>query len=201
MNMEKTFQAAIESRRTYYAIGKGSPVSDERIRQLIAGVLTSVPSAFNSQSARAVVLFGEAHDRVWRITLETLRKIVPAEAFPKTAEKIASFAAGHGTVLYFDDTAVTDRLAGQFPSYRDNFPVWAQQANGMLQFAVWTALEQEGLGASLQHYNPLIDDEVKGAFGLPETWKLIAEMPFGEPTGKPGEKVSQPADERMRVFG
>ena len=30
----------------------------------------------------------------------------------------------------------------------------------MLQLVVWTALEAEGLGATLQHYNPLIDDEV-----------------------------------------
>jgi len=199
--MEKTFRAAVESRRTFYAIGKDSPVPDERIRRVVAGMLESVPSAFNSQSARAVVLFGAAHDRVWRITLETLRALVPADAFAKTAEKIASFAAGHGTVLYFDDTDVTGRLAERFPSYRDNFPVWAQQANGMLQFAVWTALEQEGLGASLQHYNPLIDDEVKAAFGLPESWKLIAEMPFGSPAGEPGGKDVQPADERMRVFG
>lgn len=199
--MEQTFSAAVESRRTIYAIGKGSPVSDEAVRELVARMLTSVPSAFNSQSARAVVLFGGAHDKVWSITLETLRRIVPAAAFGRTEEKIASFAAGRGTVLYFDDTAVTDGFAAQFSAYRDNFPVWAQQANGMLQFAVWTALEQAGFGASLQHYNPLIDDEVRAAFGLPETWKLIAEMPFGEPTGKPGEKTTQPAAERMRVFG
>jgi len=199
--MEKTFLAAVEGRRTYYAIGKSSPVSDERIRRIVAGMLANVPSAFNAQSARAVVLFGEAHDKVWDITRETLRKIVPAAAFEKTEGKIASFAAGHGTVLYFDDTAVTDKFAQQFPSYRDNFPVWAQQANGMLQFAVWTALEQEGLGAALQHYNPLIDSVVKEVFGLPETWKLIAEMPFGEPTGQPGEKAVQPTDQRMRVFG
>ena len=31
-------------------------------------------------------------------------------------------------------------------------------AAGMLQLAVWTALAEKGLGASLQHYNPLIDD-------------------------------------------
>jgi predicted oxidoreductase (fatty acid repression mutant protein) len=198
--MEQSFQTAIGNRRTYYSIGKGSPVSDERIRQMIAGTIVSVPSAFNSQSARAVVLFGTAHEKVWDITLEALRRIVPADAFSRTAEKIASFAAGHGTVLYFDDTTVTDRFAEQFAAYRGNFANWAQQANGMLQFAVWTALEQEGLGASLQHYNPLIDGEVKKYFGLPETWKLIAEMPFGEPTGKPGDKKIQPADERMRIF-
>ena len=199
--MEQSFKNAIQNRRTFYSIGKESPVPEERIRQIVAETIFSVPSAFNSQSARAAVLFGTAHDKVWDITLEALRRIVPAGAFAQTAKKIASFAAGRGTVLYFDDTAVTDQFADQFPAYRDNFPVWAQQANGMLQFAVWTALEQEGLGVSLQHYNPLIDDEVKKAFGLPAAWKLIAEMPFGGPTGMPGEKQVQPAGERMRVFG
>jgi predicted oxidoreductase (fatty acid repression mutant protein) len=198
--MEQSFGSAIGARRTFYSIGKGSPVSDERIRSVIAGTLVSVPSAFNSQSARTVLLLGQAHDRVWSITLGTLRKIVPPDAFARTEQKINSFAAGHGTVLYFDDTAVTEKFAQQFPAYRENFPVWAQQASGMLQFAVWTALEQEGLGASLQHYNPLIDDEVKKAFGLPQAWKLIAEMPFGEPSDRPGSKKTQPADERMRVI-
>ena len=198
--MENTFSAAVKNRRTYYSIGKGSPVSDERIREVVGEMICSVPSAFNNQSARAVVLLGEAHEKVWSITLETLRKLVPAGTFGKTEEKIGTFAAGHGTVLYFDDTAVTDALMEQFPTYRDNFPVWAQQANGMLQFAIWTALEQEGLGASLQHYNPLIDEEVKKTFGLPETWRLIAEMPFGEPTGVPGEKSILPMEKRMLTF-
>ena len=34
------------------------------------------PSAFNSQTARLVVLFGEAHNKLWDITTETLRKVV-----------------------------------------------------------------------------------------------------------------------------
>jgi predicted oxidoreductase (fatty acid repression mutant protein) len=198
--MEQTFSAALRGRRTYYSIGKTSPVGDERIRSLVAQTLVSVPSAFNSQSARAVLLFGAAHEKLWRITLETLRGRVPADGFARTEAKIASFAAGHGTVLYFDETAVTAALADQFPTYRDNFPVWAQQANGMLQFAVWTALEQAGLGASLQHYNPLIDAAVKSAFSLPDSWQLVAEMPFGVPTGMPAEKQTQAAEERMRVI-
>lgn len=61
----------------------------------------------------------------------------------------------------FEDDTVIRSMQKEFELYKDNFPVWANQSNGMLQFAVWTALELEGLGASLQHYNPLIDDEVK----------------------------------------
>lgn len=198
--MEKTFQEAMKDRRTYYAIGEGSPVSDERIREAVEQAVLNVPSAFNSQSARVVLLFGSAHQKLWNIVMETLRSIVPPESFAKTEEKINSFAAGHGTVLYFDETETTNALMEQFPAYRDNFPVWAQQANGMLQFAVWTLLEQEGLGASLQHYNPLIDDAVKTEWKLPQSWKLVAEMPFGEPTGTPRQKEFLPLDQRLTVF-
>lgn len=198
--MEKTFQEAIKDRRTYYAIGEGSPVSDERIRETVEQAVLNVPSAFNNQSARVVLLFGDAHQKLWSIVMETLRSIVPPESFAKTEEKINSFAAGHGTVLYFDEMETTNALMEQFPAYRDNFPVWAQQANGMLQFAVWTLLEQEGLGASLQHYNPLIDDAVKTEWKLPQSWKLVAEMPFGEPTGTPGQKEFLPLDQRLTVF-
>lgn len=199
--MNNHYLEAVDSRRTYYSIGSGSPIPDERILEVVGDMVLHVPSAFNSQSARTVVLLGRDHAKLWDITRETLRAIVPAAAFAKTEEKLASFAAGHGTILYFDDTAVTNALMEQFAAYRDNFPVWAQQANGMLQHAVWTALEQEGLGASLQHYNPLIDAAVKAAWDLPASWQLIAEMPFGVPTGAPGEKETQPLAERMRVFG
>jgi len=63
-----------------------------------------------------------------------------------------------------------------------------------------TALELEGLGATLQHYNPLIDDEVKAAWHIPSSWKLIAQMPFGNPVSPAGEKEFQPLSERVKVF-
>ncbi|MNU09462.1 hypothetical protein D3C72_2560420 [compost metagenome] len=65
---------------------------------------------------------------------------------------------------------------------------------------MWTALEEEGLGASLQHYNPLIDEHVKNEWKLPENWKLIAQMPFGAPTFEPGDKEFQPIEERVKSF-
>ncbi|MNP03542.1 hypothetical protein D3C76_954300 [compost metagenome] len=70
----------------------------------------------------------------------------------------------------------------------------------MLQFVVWTALEIEGLGATLQHYNPLIDDEVKKTWNIPATWKLIAEMPFGNPLAPAGEKEYQPLEDRVKLY-
>lgn len=198
--MQKNFYEAVQDRRTIYAINSESPVSDDRITEVIGHAVKHVPSAFNSQSARAVVLYGENHKKLWSIVMEALRKIVPPENFAQTESKINSFAAGHGTVLYFDETAITEALMQQFPLYSDNFPVWAQHANGMLQFAVWTALENEGLGASLQHYNPLIDNAVKAQWDLPKSWKLIAQMPFGAPVAAPDAKIFEPLEKRMLVF-
>ncbi len=198
--MERTFKEALEHRRSYYGISSESPVSDEKIEEIVRHAVKHVPSAFNSQSARLVLLLGENHLRLWNIVKETLRKIVPAEAFAGTESKIDSFKAGHGTVLYFEEQTVVKGLQNQFPSYANNFPIWSQHTSAMHQLSVWTMLEDAGLGASVQHYNPLIDEEVRRTWNLPETWKLIAQMPFGAPTFEPGEKPFAPIDERMKVF-
>jgi uncharacterized protein len=199
--MEKTFMQALENRRTYYAIGSESPVSEEKIEEVIRFAAKHVPSAFNSQSTRMVLLLGKHHRRIWNITKDILRKIVPAEAFKATEEKIDNcFLSGHGTVLYFEDQEVVKGLQESYPAYADNFPVWSQQTSAMHQLAVWTMLEDLGLGVNLQHYNPLIDDEVAKEWQLPASWKLIAEMPFGNPLAGPGEKQFKPIDERVKVF-
>lgn len=71
----------------------------------------------------------------------------------------------------------------------------------MTQLAVWTALEAEGLGANLQHYNPLIDQKVQAAWGVDEDWELNAQLVFGKKEGEAGEKTFQPIEERFKVFG
>ncbi len=197
----KTILKSIQDRRSVYALSSASPISDARIEKLVGEAVKHVPSAFNMQDQKAVLLFGKDHAKLWSIVLETLRKIVPAANFAKTEAKVKSFAAGHGTVLYFSDNAIVEGMATQFPLYADNFRAWAPHGAGMLQFAVWNLLESEGLGASLQHYNPLIDDEVKKTWNLPKDWKLIAQMPFGTPTAQPDEKEFEPLENRLKVFG
>ncbi len=197
-----TFVSAISARRSQYALTDAAALSDSEIIDLIRSVAGEVPSAFNAQPQRAVVLFGEDHHRLWAIVHDALRAVVKDDtAFAATEQKIAGFDAAHGTILYFDDTTVTKNLQERFPSYAANFPVWAQQANGMLQFAVWSALAEAGIGANVQHYNPLIDDAVRDAFGIPADWKLIAQMPFGEVTAPAGEREHMPLDEQVQVRG
>ncbi|MCD2434691.1 nitroreductase family protein [Acidaminococcus sp. NSJ-142] len=196
----RNFVEAIANRRTNYALGKNIPVSKEQVVETVQKLVHEVPSAFNMQSGRIIIATGENHDKIWNITMETLRKIVPAEAFGRTEDKIKGFAAAYGTILYFDETATVKNMQEQFPAYADNFPIWAQQANGMMQFAIWTALTDLGLGVNIQHYNPLIDEEVKKTFGVPDSWQLIAEMPFGEALQAPNAITKLPIDERVKVF-
>jgi predicted oxidoreductase (fatty acid repression mutant protein) len=198
--MGKSFKEAIQSRRTYYGISDKSPITDEAIEDIVKHAVTHVPSAFNSQSTRVVLLLGDQHKRLWNIVMETLRQIVPATAFASTEDKVNGFAAGHGTVLYFEDDSVVKGLQDAFPSYAANFPVWSQQTSAMHQFAIWTMLEDAGLGVNVQHYNPLIDNEVRATWNIPATWRLIAEMPFGTPTEGPGEKTYAPLDERVKIY-
>ncbi len=194
------FYEAVKNRRSIYGIKKESVISDEKLEEVIKHAITYVPTAFNSQSGRVILLLDKEHDKFWDITLEQLRKIVPEEAFKTTEDKINSFKNGYGTVLYFEDQDVVTGLQQKFPLYSDNFPVWSQQGSGMLQYIVWTALEAEGYGASLQHYNEIIEEAIKKELGISNSWKLIGQMPFGKPISEPDKKDFQPIEKRFKVI-
>ncbi len=199
--MTKNLRDAIKDRRTHYQLQNTSPVSDEEIQSIIEHVLLYAPSAFNSQSARIVLLLGENHTKLWEIAKEELKKVSKSEeAFKVTETKVnTSFASGYGTILFFEDQAVIKGLQNNFPSMADNFTQWSDHSSAIAQILTWIGLDSVGLGASLQHYNPLIDDAVRKEWGLNEDWKLVAQMPFGLPVGKPNEKTHVPIEERLVV--
>lgn len=198
--MSETLLKTFESRRTFYAIGKDPVISDAEIEKLVNHAVLHTPTAFNSQSGRIVLLLSKESDKIWDITKEILKKIVPPESFPATEGKINSFKSGYGTVLFFEDQPTVKGLQESYPLYAENFPIWSLEASGMLQYAVWLLLEDAGFGVSLQHYNPLIDEEVRKAFGVPESWKLLGQMPFGKPTAPADPKTFLPVEERVKIF-
>ncbi|CAB3961124.1 MULTISPECIES: nitroreductase family protein [Burkholderia] len=187
-------------RRTQYALGKELPISEAEAEGLIRQAIRIAPSAFHSQSSRAVILFEAMHEKLWDITRETLRAIVPADAFAPTDAKMDAFAAGAGTVLFFEDQDAIQELQKQFPLYADAFPMFSEHSAGMAQFAVWTALAEAGIGASLQHYNPLIDAEVAKQWNVPASWKLRAQMPFGSNLQPFPEKTFIADELRFKTF-
>ena len=198
--MKETFEQAMKNRRTVYAIGRGSLIKEKDILAVLKTATDYAPSAFNSQSQRAVLLTGSAHDKLWAIVLAALKKVTPDAAFQKTESKIAGFAAGEGTILFFDDSETTDGLKKAFPLYEANFDPWAEQSNGMLQYLVWTSLESLGLGVNLQHYNPLIDEEVKATWKLPASWRLRGEMVYGKKLAEPDPRAHLDVEKRVLCF-
>lgn len=220
----KSFLETVKARRTYYALKKESTIPDSQIQEIIKEAILHVPSSFNSQSTRVVLLVKEEHDKLWEITKSTLKAIVSEDQWKSTEQRLNGFKAGYGTVslplpsptflgdqkliclsmkkvLFYESRSVVNGMQEKFALYADRFPGWATQSDAMHQFVIWTALEAEGLGANLQHYNPLIDQKVAETWGIDADWVLNAQLVFGTPAGEAGEKAFQSVDERFKSFG
>ena len=194
-------QEIAQTRRSLYVLNKDLPISQDEVKQIVEHALKHTPSSFNSQSTRMVVLFGAEHEKLWDIAISELRKIVPADKFEPTENKLNMFKAAAGSVLFFEDQEVIKGLQNQFPAYAANFPIWAEHANAMNQYAIWTTLSAAAVGANLQHYNPVIDAEVAKTWNIPANWTLRAQLIFGGMGVPAGEKSFASIEERMKVFG
>lgn len=184
---------SLKKRRTYYNIKKELPASIENVIEMVEEITELVPDAFNMKSSRLVIVHGEMQNKLWDTIYNSFGGKVPRE-------KIDSFLAGYGTILYFYDSRVVSDMQSKFPAYAANFPVWANQASGMLQLAVWSGLRELEIGASLQHYNPIIDKAVKELLNIPEEYVLIAEMPFGAIGEEPAQKDKEDIKKRVTVI-
>lgn len=199
--MKTNFIELAKQRRSIYALGRNVSFSQDDLVDLIETNIKQGPSSFNNQTTRAIILFGASHEKLWDIVAAALRKVVKDDdAFAKTQAKINGFKAAYGTVLFFTETQTVKEFEENFPLYADNFQDWSEQSQGNAQYAVWTSLAENGLGANLQHYNPLIDDAVREAFDVPASWRLRAEMDFGSIEAPAGNKDYMDDGERFRVF-
>ena len=198
----QTLHAIAEKRRSIYALNDNLPISNDEVLNVVEHAILHTPSSFNSQSTRLVVLLGDEHKKLWDIVEDLLRKIVnDDEKFTSTAEKMAGFKAGAGTIMFFEDQAVVKGLQEQFAAYADNFPVWAEHTNAMHQYVIWTALAAVDVGSNLQHYNGVIDEAVASTWYIDKDWKLVAQMVFGGIVAPAGEKTFEPVEKRVKVFG
>ena len=93
-----------------------------------------------------------------------------------------------------------EELKETYAMYAENFATWSNQANGMLQANIWTALIAKQIGANLQHYNPLIDDKLKTLFSIPDSFKLTAQMPFGSIETPPHKKTLLDISSRIKIY-
>lgn len=98
MANQLSFLDAVSHRRSIYPLTDKIPISDERVKEIVHETIKHVPSSFNSQSARLVVLLNEEHQKFWEYVKEVLKPQVPADQFAGTEQKLNMFKAGHGTV-------------------------------------------------------------------------------------------------------
>lgn len=193
-------QDSLTRRRSIYALGHTRIVADFCLEDTLKDCLKNCPTPFNAQSARLVLLLNQQHTNFWKLVLQKVLAVTPLGKKDSTAQKINSFAAAYGTILFFEDLSVLEQLQKDFSLYQKNMHDWTFEANGMLQYMVWQALAENEIGASLQHYNELIEEDVKKMLGLPDSWKILAQMPFGSIEKTPAEKTFLPLENRFKIF-
>ena len=199
-DLELTFIHKIKKRRSIYALGKRVHYSQAYLCEIIQEAVRSCPSAYDSQSTRIAVLFADSHHQFWEIVKQVQRQHVPEHIYEGVELKLNQCAEAYGTILFYEDQSVIQQLQKKMPLNSEDFPAWSEQTSGMAQFAVWATLADSGLGASLQHYNPLIDEKVAEHFDIDKNWLLRAQLCFGSIEQTVEEKLQQLDQYRFKIL-
>jgi len=192
---------SMAKRHSFYDINDKLPTEKEQVIDIIKKCLELYPCSFNAQSARLMLLFGTKHRQFWSLVENDLLKNALQDKTEAIRKRIASFAKGYGSILFFDDKDIVKDLALKMPLYAENFVNWANQSNAILQYMIWTTLANHNIGASLQHYNPLINKNVQQAYDLPQNWELIAQMPFGGISSIPQPHTFENIEDKLIIKG
>ncbi|MFV5503623.1 MULTISPECIES: nitroreductase family protein [unclassified Acinetobacter] len=199
-DLELTFIDQLKKRRSIYALGKRVHYSQAYLCEIIQEAVRSCPSAYDSQSTRIAVLFADSHHQFWEIVKQVQRQHVPEHIYEGVELKLNQCAEAYGTILFYEDQSVIQQLQKKMPLNSEDFPAWSEQTSGMAQFAVWATLADSGLGASLQHYNPLIDEKVAEHFDIDKNWLLRAQLCFGSIEQTVEEKLQQLDQYRFKIL-
>lgn len=195
-----TFVELVEKRRSIYALGTDSEYSKQDIENRIREVVKQVPTAFNSQTTRAVVLFDEANVKFWDHIYDVQKNVLEGGMQDWMSGVVNGAKKGIGTVLFFEDREAVKEM----PAQGAREEAYKQNNNANAQYAVWLALAEMDLGASLQHFNvgyeQGFDKATKKMFDLPESYEMLAQMPFGSVEQEAGEKEHIDSDVQVKVF-
>ena len=195
-----TYSDILKTRRSIYILNDQLPVSQAIVAGRIKEAISLSPTAFMMQDIHAVILTGDNHKKLWdKIVYNTLQKIVPAEAFKRTEIKLNTFSHATGTILLLRDLEAVEQMRKEYATYADEMDNWSWQDLGIAMVNIWSSLAEINVGANIQHYNPLIDDEVKAAWNIPANYQLVGQMVYGGIVSRPGDKERKSGDELVRV--
>ena len=96
--MAAPFLASLAARRSLYHLSNKSTIPDKQIKAILVKTLETVPSAFNSQTTRMVLLVGEEHGRLWRLVGDSIKEL--GHANEGTEKKMKGFENAYGTVMF-----------------------------------------------------------------------------------------------------
>lgn len=116
------FLDAAKYRHSVYTLTHDSPISNDRIEEIVKDTLLNVPSAFNSQTTRLVLVLGDQHTKLWELVREVYKQQLPAEKFEQANKRFGGFQDAYGTVLCYEDTTVVREFQEKFKTYQDKFP-------------------------------------------------------------------------------
>lgn len=190
----------IKQRRSIRKSIKDETLDESILEKRIEAAIKASPTAFNAQGSMVVLLLNTHHEMLWDITTEAVLKETEYSQKEKTEAKLNQFRQAHGTILFFEDEALEEHYKEKIPFVKDQVHDWAMQSNGMLQYSIWLLLEAMDLSASLQHYNPLIDQAVQETFKIDKRFRLVAQMPFGQADETVGEKKQKPLEDRFKLY-
>ena len=122
--MTQSLIDAAKLRRTYYVLGRNSPVADSEIIDLVQQAVLHIPSAFNTQSTRVVVALHGDHEKVWDVVFDAFKGLVAAgtvtqELFDKqTKPKLDKFKANklQRKEKHTNNQALLREIAGALPA-------------------------------------------------------------------------------------
>lgn len=195
------FTDLVKKRRTAYAIGNNTDLTNKEITERIREVAKEIPSANNSQTTRLVVVFGEDNIKLWSHILDVQKDVMQGAMWDMMSGVMEGAKGGVGTVLFFEDNAAVEGALGK----GERAETYKHHNDANTQYAIWLALTELGLGGSLQHMNigfeQGFDKSVKEMFDLPASYEMIAQMPFGSIEAAANEKEYIDGNEQVRVFG
>ena len=118
-----TLLKLVKTRRTFYSLKAESPISDDAIERIVQDSILHVPSSFNTQTSRIVILLKMEHQKVWDIALNAVEELVAVGRVPKdmfenrTKPKLQACRAAYGTVSLHHV-----QLFHTHPLFKDHLP-------------------------------------------------------------------------------
>lgn len=190
----------LKTRRSIYILNDDLPVSFNEVADRIRETISLSPTAFMMQDIHAIILTGDSHKKLWdKIVHDALQKIVPPEPFKRTEVKLQTFSKAYGTILLLRDLDAVEQMKKDYATYADEMDGWSWQDLGIAMVNIWNSLAEVNVGANIQHYNPLIDDEVKTTWDIPANYQLVGQMVFGGVVSRPGDKERKSGDELVEI--